>query len=477
MKGATSVLLGVKGLKGFLEHQERMRIEERQRYEATVGALVQAINGQNNQPQNETDSNSTNVNSIVGKNKLPHPSRPPILDVDITYSKFLAWKSTWNDYVMLQKLKDFPLEVQKADFRSCLSEEMKTHIKCVIDVHETSQESVDEILDKIQQFLRQKRNVTLDRVAFEEIKQHHGETFDSFYVAVKKQAEEADLCDHCIETRICTKIMVGIKSHELRQELLTITPFPDLKTVVGICRSHEAAVKNSEALEGNIPIGRISAYKKSGGKNGPQQKTNDKKQCHRCGKQPHSFAQCPAAKSECNKCHKMGHWGQYCKTKKNNGQKSDLNKYQQASTIEISDVTNNKNKTPRIKVSVSTMDSSGNQCNLQAVPDTGAEANIGGTNILQKLNIKKNELQPVYEKIIAANKTEISALGKTKVHIQYGNVSTNEEIIICPDRKELLLSWKTCQNLHIINEKFPEQIDVNLTSTKEFAECDITKKK
>ena len=77
---------------------------------------------------------------------------------------------------MLQKLKDFPLEVQKADFRSCLSEEMKTHIKCAIDVHETSQESVDEILDKIQQYLGQKRNVTFDR-AFEEIKQQHGETF------------------------------------------------------------------------------------------------------------------------------------------------------------------------------------------------------------------------------------------------------------------------------------------------------------
>ena len=81
-------------LNGFLEHKERMRIEERQRYEATIGALVQAINSQNNQTQNETDSYSTNVNSIVGKNKLPHPSRPPTLDVEITYSKFLAWKST-----------------------------------------------------------------------------------------------------------------------------------------------------------------------------------------------------------------------------------------------------------------------------------------------------------------------------------------------------------------------------------------------
>ena len=56
--------------------------------------------------------------------------------------------------------------------------------------------------------------------------------------------------------------MVGIKSQELRQKLLTITPFPDLKIVVGICRSHEAAVKNSKALEGKIPIERFYTYKK-----------------------------------------------------------------------------------------------------------------------------------------------------------------------------------------------------------------------
>ena len=125
---------------------------------------------------------------------------------------------------------------------------MKTHIKCAIDVHEISQESVDEIFDKIQQYLRQKRNITLDRVAFEEIKQQHGETFDCFYVAVKIQAEEADLCDHCIETRICTKIMVGIKSQELRQKLLTITSFPDLKTVVGRVRSFWARSLRSGTL-------------------------------------------------------------------------------------------------------------------------------------------------------------------------------------------------------------------------------------
>ena len=91
------------------------------------------------------------------------------------------------------------------------------------------------------------------RVAFEEIKQRHGEAFGNICVAVKKQADEADLCDHCIQTRIYTNIMVGIKNQELRQKLLTNTPFPELKTVVGICRNHEAAVKNSEALEGEIP--------------------------------------------------------------------------------------------------------------------------------------------------------------------------------------------------------------------------------
>ena len=55
--------------------------------------------------------------------------------------------------------------------------------------------------------LRQKRNITLDRVAFEERKQQEGELFDDFYVAIRSLADESDLCEHCKEQRITTRII------------------------------------------------------------------------------------------------------------------------------------------------------------------------------------------------------------------------------------------------------------------------------
>ena len=140
---------------------------------------------------------------------------------------------------------------------------MKTHLKCAIDVSHSDNSTVEEILDKIQEYLRQKRNVALDRVAFEERKQLEGESFDHFYVSLKKLSEEGDLCSHCIEPRLVTRIMSRINSIEVRQKLLAITPFPSLKTVVEMCRSQESAVKDSATLSNKIPIDRIKNNPKS----------------------------------------------------------------------------------------------------------------------------------------------------------------------------------------------------------------------
>ena len=93
---------------------------------------------------------------------------------------------------------------------------MRTHIKCAVNIDNDSELSIKEILDQIQAHFRQKRNVALDQVAFE---QRVHESFDEFYVAVKQLAEEADICPTCKDQRITTKIMASIKNTYLRQKL------------------------------------------------------------------------------------------------------------------------------------------------------------------------------------------------------------------------------------------------------------------
>ena len=86
---------------------------------------------------------------------------------------------------MLQQINKLPLESQHAYRRSCISEEMRSHIKCAIDINEDNI-PIEEILDNIQTYLRKKRNVAIDRVSFSERKQEEGESFDFFYVALKQ---------------------------------------------------------------------------------------------------------------------------------------------------------------------------------------------------------------------------------------------------------------------------------------------------
>ena len=116
---------------------------------------------------------------------------------------------------MLQKHESLPLSMQKADFRSCLTEDMRQHLKCAIEIDANDDEvSVNAILDEIQKHLRQKRNIAIDRVAFENRKQEEGESFDQYYVALKKLATESSLCEQCVDSRLVTKIMAGISNHK-----------------------------------------------------------------------------------------------------------------------------------------------------------------------------------------------------------------------------------------------------------------------
>ena len=50
------------------------------------------------------------------------------------------------------------------------------------------------ILDNLKEYIRSRRNIALDCVAFEERKQACGESFDAFLIAIKSLARDADPC-------------------------------------------------------------------------------------------------------------------------------------------------------------------------------------------------------------------------------------------------------------------------------------------
>ena len=176
----------------LLNHQEEQRRkddEERRKRDETQFQIQMQVMQNMVASMGNTNNGSEPPAAAGAMHKVSAAAtRPSLLDVDVTYSKFIAWRSSWDDYVMLNRIDKMPNRLQKADLRCCLTEAMRQHIKCAMDITDNEEENIKDILDKIQDYLRQKRNVALDRVAFEERKQQSGETFDEYYVVICKLA-------------------------------------------------------------------------------------------------------------------------------------------------------------------------------------------------------------------------------------------------------------------------------------------------
>ena len=251
---------------------------------------------------------------------------PEQMPADITLRDLSAWRGSWDDFAELEQLERFPVSQQRAMLRTHLTVEIRAVLQLAIGIDTDDASSVSDILDAIHGYVRSKRNVTLDRVALEERRQELGETFDEYYIALREIANNADLCKVCIDDRLTTRIMAGIRDPEIRRKLLAHTPRPPLQTTKNICRSEESArndeleLVNSENVPTNVDkIRKHSQYQRD--KHRVQNNTSPKGNqcCGYCGKmRRESRDHCPAKRSECSICKKSGALGGMLSSKTTN---------------------------------------------------------------------------------------------------------------------------------------------------------------
>ena len=118
--------------------------------------------------------------------------KPPELDGDVDLKGFEAWQRKYMDYYVLSGMEKVSRQIQLANLRSYLSSDMADKLRFAMAVGDDSDKSVQEVLKVIKEFLRSMRNVTLDRVEFEQRQQLEGEDFNSFFVAIQKIALNAE---------------------------------------------------------------------------------------------------------------------------------------------------------------------------------------------------------------------------------------------------------------------------------------------
>lgn len=105
------------------------------------------------------------------------------LHADITISLLRSWRNRWNDFAELSQLITYTPAEQMAAFRMALDPTMQQVVEVALGILPTAATSPDHALDLIADYVRAKRNVALDRVAFEERRQGPAESFDDFTLA------------------------------------------------------------------------------------------------------------------------------------------------------------------------------------------------------------------------------------------------------------------------------------------------------
>jgi hypothetical protein len=95
--------------------------------------------------------------------------------------------------------RSYPAAEQMAALRMCLDPSMQQIVEIVLGISPATPTTPDDVLDRIRYHVREKRNVALDRVAFEERRQGPVEPFDENYISLRRLADAADIYGTCFD--------------------------------------------------------------------------------------------------------------------------------------------------------------------------------------------------------------------------------------------------------------------------------------
>ena len=347
---------------------------------------------------------------------------------------------------------------------------MRATSQHAIGINEVS-DTVQSALDKIEHHLRQQCNIAIDRVKFEERRQEEGELFDSFLVSIRELAAEAELCSQCIDQRLTTRIMSGLRNQETRRKLLALRPFPSLERVIDICRSEEAAQANNEVLQDVINrshnVFSITDHRgqsqrsPSRGRQGPP--------CGRCGRSSHLRGTCPAADQACFSCGIRGHFATVCRKKfsfqqhqsESDAQRRSRSRQRHPShqaavpQVHVSSLHRNL-QAPKIAVKLE--DPGGEfSGSIDATPDSGAEITVMSSDTAHTMGVQDSVLsKPPSINVTAANGQSMHCIGTFKAIIHLHERAVEDTIYVFKESQGLLLAWYTAQKLGILPDHYPQ---------------------
>ena len=231
-----------------------------------------------------------------------HARPPPLLSLqDNMGESWKRFKTRWANYSLLSGLHDMPREIQVAQLENCLADDALKTLEGFDFPTGEDERTVQEMMMAFERYAIGEIHETLERYKFGKRQQQEGESMDKFLADLRILMKTCQYCPRCEPSILRDRIILGIRSNDIREELLKVRHLA-LDKCIDICKASETAASHSDAL---VPdnVNRVLDGKQR----------DDTKECKFCSfNHPMKKEKCPAWGKVCNKCGKMNHFESKC---------------------------------------------------------------------------------------------------------------------------------------------------------------------
>ncbi|KAK3869771.1 hypothetical protein Pcinc_024945 [Petrolisthes cinctipes] len=448
--------------------------EEGQRREERLNQLLEHMVAQpSSQSTSRTGSDDTSSSSNTSTHSARFPASAattPHLTSSASLREFDAWRYKFEGYVTLTKINMLTRTEQRAALTAVLDDEWTRTLRYGISVPEDA--DLGSILDAMGEYLRNQRNIIVDRRDFYLRVQEVGESFDDFLCSVKEIANFCEFCDKCVDSQLRDRIVVGT-SDELALKRMLENKNLTLENAIDICRASESANHCSAVIRGashssTHVVNKVSSYRKSRKRDNAKTVKMKSTLCFRCGKDCRNDEQgCRAVYKVCRNCGKRGHFAVVCRHTDRKGSFTQSRNrsasprwgggakvYQLLAGVYTKQVT----ARPAPRVVVRATHPAGRD-SITWTPDSGAETTVMGFDTAASLGIQTSWLKPAgRESLYAAGNHPLTCLGTFPSRLELGSRQAETVVSVVKEIKGALLSWYDSIALGILPENFPVQI-------------------
>ena len=363
---------------------------------------------------------------------VPVPTRISFNGTERDWKRF---KRAWNNYETATLLDKEPEERRVAVFLACIGEEVAELVDGFTFADTESDKVLKDVQKKFEEFFVGVTNEVFEAYKFNIRTQQDGETFDIYLGALRSLVKSCNYGDK-EERMIRDRIVIGLKSDDLRQKLLEVQDL-SLQKCIDLCRAHESSMTKATDINkpsDSLKVDKIDKRPQSQNSAQPV-KTPKTKPCTRCGRK-HEPRKCPAYGKRCKNCNKMNHWAAVCNSKppkvnmvdedsetdtddsdhlrfnkirvdRKSETDTDDNDYLQINKIKCTQRT--INDTLLVTTEVHGLD-------IEFEIDTGSQANILPYKLYKKLK-NKHPLEKTKKKLTSFTGHKLQVLGETKATV------------------------------------------------------------